>query len=104
MAAPDQLPLATLEVTLWFLAHLSANFETRYLSPDSEEPLITGLLKCLHFSTDQQNTNEASEIVKNALVVLVDLTKCERWVFGRVDVRSDFAAAQIVKHERSCSY
>jgi hypothetical protein len=33
-----------LEITLWFLERISINFETRYISPDSEWPLVTGLL------------------------------------------------------------
>ena len=41
------LPLHVLEVTLWFLAHLTVNFETRYLSHENEEPLIVGLLRSL---------------------------------------------------------
>lgn len=42
-----------------------------------------------------------SEIVRNALSTLINLTKCEREVFGKEDPRSDFASEQIVDYEKT---
>jgi len=39
-------------------------------------------------------------IIRNTVKTLVNLTKCENVVFGRVDSRSDFALVQIINYEK----
>jgi hypothetical protein len=43
-------------------------------------------------------------LIMYVLNILIDLTKCEREVFGREDERSDFAIQNLVAYERACSH
>jgi hypothetical protein len=42
------LPLSVVDYTLWFANYLTPNFESRYLSPESEGPLIQALILALY--------------------------------------------------------
>lgn len=72
--------------------HVTQKFETRYLSPDSEQPLIEGLLKIIYLpDLWYPGYREQRQIIEYVLNSLINLTKCERFIFGREDERSEFA-------------
>jgi hypothetical protein len=37
-------------------------------------------------------------------MILTNITKCEKYVFGKRDDRSEFACFHIVKHDQACTY
>lgn len=86
------VPLDVLETTLWYLENLSTKFETRHISPECEQPLIQALILALHVTEDYSIPQKESDIIiRQALAILLDLTKCDRKVFGKIDERCDFA-------------
>jgi hypothetical protein len=91
------LELNTLDYTIWFMHHLTKDFESRHISEESEAPLIGSLIQLLHLSPSDQL---CQRIIRFTISTLINLTKCEAVIFGREDPRSEFAAKRIVEYER----
>lgn len=98
-APKDLLDLSTIDCTIWFMHHLTKNFESRHISESSEEPLLSSLIQMLYLpaATDWL----CQRIVRLTISCLINLTKCEAVVFGREDPRSEFAAKRIVQYEKA---
>lgn len=98
LCAPrEMLELNTLDYTIWFMHHLTKDFESRHISEESEAPLIGSLIQLLHLSPSDQL---CQRIIRFTISTLINLTKCEAVIFGREDPRSEFAAKRIVEYER----
>jgi len=54
--------------------------------------------------SDNESVRRIEEARRNALNSLINLTKCESFILGRSDDRSEFATERIVAYDKACTY